>query len=571
VAGALRLESWYVPASDGVGVMRLRLVNTGPDPVAQFELTFTSLVQLDPQPPARLVRRTSGCHVVAPPTGTVLEPGGTWEVLASCGHRPRHANDGPASAFLTLPDGADVPVRTGATRRVVLGDAPATTYRAEGDLAAAAAASVAARDRRLHLHRPAVLTPSGVAPVRAELAPELGVDAFRLAEDGAGWHVTAGSRQVLERALTVLVRAARDGVAPRPGVHAARFAWRGMHVDLARQFHPATDVEWLVDVAAWHGLNRLHLHLSDDEGWRFPVDGYPQLTDVGAWRGAGLAVPPLLGSGPEPYGGWYEAAAIRRWHEHAAAAGVVIVPEVDLPGHCHAALAALPELIDPADTSGATSVQHFVDNVLNPGVDATWPFLEAVVGTLADLFPGQWVHLGGDEVAPGAWRSSPAAQRWAAARGLRSTHDIAVALLRRIAEHVREAHGREVGVWEEAADALDPGHGYVVGWRDDAGCRRLAAAGHTVVAAPATAVYLDMAAAADWDAPGMSWAGHTSVADVAAWNPAAGWDADEAGRLRGVQSCLWGELLLDRPAIERMLFPRLTVFADGLWSLAPTT
>ena len=239
-------------------------------------------------------------------------------------------------------------------------------------------------------------------------------------------------------------------------------------------------------------------------------------------------MPPLLGSGAAPYGGVYDRTDIARWHERAGSAGITIVPEVDLPGHCFAALAAVPELADPEDTSGARSVQHFVDNVLNPGVDATWPFLEAVFGSLADAFPSPWLHLGGDEVAPGAWTGSPAARRWAAARGLDGAHEIGPAFLREVVALVRRVTGRQVGVWEEGADALEPGDGYAVAWTSSDACRRLARAGHDVVAAPATATYLDMAASADWYEPGTSWAGHTSLADVAAFDPADGLDRRRA-------------------------------------------
>ena len=121
--------------------------------------------------------------------------------------------------------------------------------------------------------------------------------------------------------MTTLVRAARAGTPVVAGTHEARHDWRGLHVDLARQFLPAVDVEWLVDVAAWHGLNRLHLHLTDDEAWRFPVPGYERLTDVGAWRGHGLAVPALLGSGAAPYGGAYTRDDIARWHDRAGRGG----------------------------------------------------------------------------------------------------------------------------------------------------------------------------------------------------------------------------------------------------------
>ncbi len=131
------------------------------------------------------------------------------------------------------------------------------------------------------------------------------------------------------------------------------YEWRGLHVDLARQFFPASDVERLIDLAAWRKLDRLHLHLTDDEAWRVPIDGYPELTTVGAWRGHGLPIPPLLGSPAAATGGSYTVDEIRVWVERARELGVVIVPEVDLPGHCHAALTAVPSLRDPDDTTGA--------------------------------------------------------------------------------------------------------------------------------------------------------------------------------------------------------------------------
>jgi hexosaminidase len=561
----VRLEAWYVPAEGGAGTMRLRLVNTGAADIADFQLTLTSIVPLDPAPPTCLVGRRSGCHVLAPPAGTVLGPGDVWEVTATCGHRPRHANDGPASAFVTLADGSMLVVRTGPTARVEVGAAPAAAYRADGVVARAALEAVARRDARLHPHQPAVLAESGAEVVRATIATSLADDAFRLEPTESGWSVEAGSPAAVERALTTLVRAARSGSPVPVGEHAAVHRWRGLHVDVARQFLPPADVEWLIDLAAWHGLNRLHLHLTDDEAWRFPVTAYPALTELGAWRGAGLPIPPLLGSGAEAYGGWYERASIAAWHERAGAAGIVIVPEIDLPGHSFAALAAVPELADRDDTSGAVSVQHFVDNVLDAGVAATWPFLDAVFGELADAFSSPWLHLGGDEVPSGAWSGSPAAQRWAAARDLTGSQQIGLAFARDVIALVRATTGRDVGVWQEAADAMMPGEGYVVGWRSAAGCRALAAAGHDVVAAPAETLYLDMAASPDWHEPGMSWAGHTPVADVAAFDATEGWDAAERERLLGVQACMWTEHVHDRPMLERLLLPRLTAFADAAW------
>ena len=316
-----------------------------------------------------------------------------------------------------------------------------------------------------------------------------------------------------------------------------------MHLDLARQFFPAEDVDWLIDVAAWRGLNRVHLHLTDDEAWRVPIPAYPALTDVGAWRGHGLAIPPLLGSGPAPFGGSYTRAQIAGWVARAAAAGIELVPEVDLPGHCFAALAAVPALRDPCDRSSAVSVQSFVGNVLNPGVAATWPFLEAVVGELADLFPGPWLHVGGDEVPDGAWSGSPAATRWAAERGVVGLAAVGAAFMAEIVRLVRTTTGRQVGVWQEAAErgALAPGDGYVIGWKSAADCRAWPPPGTHVVAAPAERYYLDMAASPDWDAPGTGWAGHSSLADVEAFDVDRGLD-----RRRAVQPPRHPGLRLDR-------------------------
>ncbi len=425
----------------------------------------------------------------------------------------------------------------------------------------AAWATAAGCERRLYTA--GVLGTAGGGLVTPSIDTRLPAESFVI--DGA--NVAAGSEQALVTAFLTLAGARRDAAEPT-GVHRPVHRWRGLHVDVARQFIPAVDVGWLIDEAAWSRLNRVHLHLTDDEGWRFPVAGYPALTEVGAWRGHGLAIPPLLGSGAAPYGGAYTADDVRGWVERARGLGIEIVPEVDLPGHCFAALAAVPELRDPADSSGAASVQYFVDNVLVPGLPSTAPFLEAVFGALADLFPGPWVHLGGDEVPIGAWARSPAAQAFARERGVAGTDAIAAAFMGEVIRLVRTTTGRSVGVWQDAAEcgALRPEDGYVVGWRSSADCRRLAAAGYDVVAAPAEVYYLDMAVDDAWHTRGASWAGSTSVGAVEAHDPAAGWTAAERGHLLGIQACLWTEHVHDRATLTELLLPRLDAIAASAWT-----
>lgn len=361
-----------------------------------------------------------------------------------------------------------------------------------------------------------------------------------------------------------------------PGVAAApsgfpgdpALSWRGLHIDLARQWIPPETVEWLIDVAAERRLNRLHLHLTDDEGWRLPVAGYPQLADA-ATRGHGLPLPPMLGTGPDPNGRLYEPEEIGRWVERAEAASIVLVPEADMPAHMHAALAALPHLRDPADSSGAISVQGFVDNVLVPGHPPTTEFVTAVIDALAGLFPtSPWIHIGGDEVPDCAWAGSPAAAAYARERGLEGTEAIAASFTRDLVELVRGRTGRRVGAWQEAAEGggLSPDDGYVVAWRTAGAARELAAAGFDVVLSPGSAYYFDMAMDDAWESRGASWAGTVTVERVADFEPGRGWSKDERIHLLGVQACLWTEHVHDRATLEHLLLSRLDAFAERAWT-----
>ena len=441
-------------------------------------LALTSMVQLDG--PA-LVRREATYHEF-----TLAGP-----VLAglAVGHPPRHANDGPLSAFLILPDGTTSPVEVApmTSTTAVRGSSPA------------------------------------VAPVETTQAEFTGEPAY---------------------------------------------TFRGLHIDLARQWFEPDVVLRLLDACASRRLTHLHLHLTDDEAWRLPVRGYPALTEIGGTRGYGLPLGPMLGGGPEAVGRAYTEAEISEWVERAAEVGVVLVPEVDLPAHNHAALTALPELRDPGDTSGAVSVQFFTDNVLVPGLPATHAFLAAVVDSMAALFPhSPYFHIGGDEVPHGAWSGSPVVARLRAEHRLETTRDVEAHFHRQLVQLVRARAGRGIGAWQEAAESggVQPGDGYVVGWRRAEDCRALAAAGYDVVIAPGEAYYFDMAVDDHWDTPGMSWAGSTSLADVAGFDPTAGWTADERSRVLGVQACLWTELVPDEETLWDRLLPRLDAFAHRAW------
>jgi hexosaminidase len=276
----------------------------------------------------------------------------------------------------------------------------------------------------------------------------------------------------------------------------------------------------------------------------------------------------MLGDGPGPTGRAYEADEIAAWVRRADALGVVLVPEVDLPAHAHAALTAVPALRDPDDRSGAVSVQDFTDNVLVPGLAATDALLDAVVAAVTSLFPtSPWIHVGGDEVPDGAWRGSPVVDRLRAERGLASNRDVEAAFHRDLVARFA-AVGRRVGAWQEAAESggVRPGDGYVVGWRTARDARLLAEQGHDVVVSPGSAYYLDMALDDDWGSVGASWAGSVPLERVCEFEPDRGWSADARRRLLGVQACVWTEHVRDVATFDHLVFPRLDAIAERAWT-----
>jgi hexosaminidase len=613
VAAPLSLRTIYHPgigAGAGAEPGTLSLVLHSPTVLPDgWRLALTSIVALEPPSPiARLVRRVATYHELAPAAPHGASP--VWHVDGiRAGHRPRHANDGPTSAFVILPDGStiDVDVRPmepsiRERRRTAPASTPVPTRPASAPTPAVAAlvpmprllriapgaagvhhsarlvdapsAAAAAWDAVAalagRLVAPPPLTSDGSLRVSAATRDALPGEAYRIDVAGDEAVVRAGGIDGFRQAFVTLAQWARVGIPSEATVEdAPRWTWRGLHVDLARRWYEPASVARIIDLAAWRKLDRVHLHLTDDEAWRLPVAGWPELGDVGGSRGHGLALPPMLGSGPRPYGRAYTESEIAAWVRTADTLGVILVPEVDVPAHCHAALTARPDLRDPDDTSNARSVQEFVDNVIVPGLAQTDAFLTAVVDALATSFPtSPWLHIGGDEVPRGAWRGSPVVDAHRHAHDLATTRDVQADFHRRLVHLIRTRTDRRVGAWQEAAHTggVRPGDGYVVAWTSADAASELAGAGHDVVVAPGQAYYLDMAADDDWDTPGTSWAGTASLDDVCAFEPGAGWTDEQLAHLIGVQACLWSEHVADAATFDRLAFPRIDAIAERAWT-----
>jgi hexosaminidase len=360
-----------------------------------------------------------------------------------------------------------------------------------------------------------------------------------------------------------------------PAVHVEdhpRFEWRGVLLDVARHFLPKHDVLRFVDLAAAHRLNVLQLHLTDDQGWRVQIHRYPELTRTGAWRRESTVGTWRTGS-PDgrPHGGFYTQEDLREIVAHARERGVTVVPEIDVPGHVEAAVAAYPELGTRKDRSGVRTTWGISQDVLDPS-EGSLAFFRHVLDEVLDVFDAPWIALGGDEVPTTLWRESPRIVERAGALGLVDADgrpDVARLhgwFVARLAEHVSDS-GRRAVVWDEAVSPMLPRDVIVTSWRGYAQGAEALAAGHDVVMAPEQAVYLDHRAG-EHPAEPVPVGFLRTVEDVYGFEPLPEPLAGGAtpGRLLGAQAQVWTEHLDSARRVDYATFPRLAAFAEVVWS-----
>jgi len=644
VAPVLNLATLWTPATASEPLSYvIKLTNNGPTPIGNFRLGLSGPARIDPQAEVEggvLERRLSNHSLFAPPAGFVLAPGETWTVTArGLSYGLRHWSDGANSSYVTLADGSILPVITtpthstagnapllkGAARFPVPAKTPVsvsiipwpknvsvTGSRAvpqglnplpEGDDATKAATAFAKLVDDLFpveaLVRP---TSEGGVPVHLTPKPGLGAEAYEIAFAEDAVTISATTRagflyglittgQILRGARqhpNTLVFPSGGTITDEPGL-----GWRGTHLDVARQFYTGAEVSRLLKLIAWNKMNRFHWHLSEDEAWRVEIHAYPELTEIGAWRGHGKALPPMLGSGPHPTGGYYSKPVIREIVALADSLAIQVVPEIDIPGHCYALLQSLPQLRDPNEIGEYQSVQGFPNNCLNPAMEATYTFLETVITEMLEMFPGGIFHLGADEVPLAAWSGSPLALdllEQLAGPEMRAKHaaqlnqlgnhggadeieDSPTAILQayfvKRVDRIIASKGAITGGWEEAAhgDAIDKSSSYLVGWRNVEINAALAEQGYDIVASPAQRYYLDMANGVSWSEPGAGWAGWSGPEETYNFEAREGMSPAALQHLLGVQSCIWSESMTDRAIFDRLVFPRISAIAESGWTL----
>ncbi|HEY9077519.1 MAG TPA: beta-N-acetylhexosaminidase [Anaerolineaceae bacterium] len=351
-----------------------------------------------------------------------------------------------------------------------------------------------------------------------------------------------------------------------------RFGWRGGMLDCARHFMPKEFVKKYIDLLSLHKMNSFHWHLTDDQGWRIEIKKYPRLTEVGAWRKQ-----TLVGHWREnkdnprydgkPHGGFYTQEDIREIVQYAAERYINVVPEIEMPGHAQAAIAAYPELGNLSDRLEVFQTWGINPNVFNVE-ESTILFLQDVLTEVLDLFPSQFIHVGGDECPKQQWQESAAAQKRKHELGLKDEHELQSYFIRRMDTFLTE-HGRRLIGWDEILEGGLAQNATVMSWRGEKGGIESANAGHDVVMAPNTYTYFDYYQVSDPVGEPLAIGGCIPLEKAYLYEPVPKEISPEkVHHILGVQGQIWTEYLPTPKAVEYMAYPRMSALAEVAWSTA---
>jgi len=422
--------------------------------------------------------------------------------------------------------------------------------------------------------RDATLSGTGkTADVQLTLAPNLQAnpESYTLQVDSRGIALEAPSTVGLFNGLQTLRQLAttdslNEGIAAVRIEDAPRFHYRGLHLDVARHMVPVEDIKRQLDLMARYKFNVFHWHLTDDQGWRLEIKRYPRLTTVGANRKEtvlGRYSDTYVGDG-QPYGGYYTQQQVREIVAYAKQRHIEVIPEIDIPGHTVAALAAYPELACTPGPFEVRTTWGIDDNILCPS-EQSFTFVQDVLSEVMALFPSKYLHLGGDEAPTTRWEQSPLAQSIIQREKLANEHALQGWFLRRIEAFVN-AKGRRIIGWDEILDGDPSPTATVMSWRGMAGGIAAAQRGHDVIMSPTDYAYFDYCQGNPAREP-ICIGGNLPLSRVYEFEPVpAALTPEQARHILGGQANVWTEYLKTPDDVEYMLWPRALVMAEVLWS-----
>lgn len=413
----------------------------------------------------------------------------------------------------------------------------------------------------------------------AALGKRLGREAYRLSVDGNRVVLTGGSAtglfygvQTLRQLLPSDTLGSKRSSATSWEIPAVeiedypRFQWRGAHMDVGRHFMPKESVKKFIDVMAFHKLNVFHWHLTEDQGWRIEIKRYPKLTEVGAWRKDTMLVygNPGKFSG-EPHGGFYTQDDIREVVKYAQERHITIVPEIEMPGHSQAAIAAYPELGNLDTPLEVATRWGVIENVFNVK-DETIQFLKNVLDEVMELFPGEFIHIGGDECPKVQWKQSAFAQEKMRRLGLKDEHELQSWFIKQMDAHIASKGRRMIGWSEILEGGLAPGAALMV-WLGNEGAETAVKSGHDVVMAQTTHLYFDYYQSQDRTKEPHAIGGFVPLEKVYQYEPILpSFTAEQTKHVLGAQFQLWTEYIRDPKHLEYMAYPRGCALSEVVWS-----
>lgn len=350
-----------------------------------------------------------------------------------------------------------------------------------------------------------------------------------------------------------------------------RFGYRGMHLDVSRHFFGVDVVKRYLDIMEIHKLNTLHWHLTDDQGWRVEIKKYPELTTIGSIR-KGTCVKKnwnLLDG--KPYGGYYTQEEIREIVDYAAAKGITVIPEIDLPGHMLAALTAFPELGCTGGPYDLWCRWGVSEDVLCVGKEETFTFIEGVLDEIIELFPSKYIHIGGDECPKIRWEKCPACQAKIKELGIEgdekhtAEHYLQSYTISRVEKYLNE-RGRSIIGWDEILEGGLAPNATVMSWRGSDGGIEAVRQGHDAIMVPNTHFYFDYYQATDVDNEPFGIGGYVSVDKVYGYEPfTSDMTEEEKPHILGIQANIWTEYIKTEEHLQYMLLPRMTALCEVQW------
>ncbi len=404
----------------------------------------------------------------------------------------------------------------------------------------------------------------------------LHVEGYDLTIDREGIRVAAGTRAGIFYGAQTLMQLLESYPGELPYVKITdypRFAYRGLHLDVGRHMFPVEFIKKYIDLLAHHKMNRFHWHLTEDQGWRIEIKRYPKLQEIAAYRRETVVGHATTATRKQlkdfdgtRYGGYYAQDEIRAIVKYARDRHVTIIPEIELPGHALAALSAYPELGCKGGPYEAATTWGVFDDIFCAGKEETFQFLEGVMDEVIDLFPGQYIHIGGDEAPKTRWNNCPHCRKRIRKEGLKDTHELQSYFIQRMEKYLN-SKGRQIIGWDEILEGGLAPNATVMSWRGEEGGISAAKQNHDVIMTPGKWCYFDYYQDSVRGKEPLASGGYIPVNKVYEYEPVPPQlSAEEGTHILGAQANLWTEYIKTGEHAEYMVYPRACALSEVVWS-----